>query len=53
MQEKLDIQVNDEIYKICDLKTMDTPLISKVQLDEYTNEAQKNFDFDFENWYYL
>lgn len=54
MQEKLDISFNDEIYKVCDLKRKDTPLIAKVELDEYTDLAQKNFDFDFtgENKFY-
>ena len=54
MQEKLEITFNDEIYKICDLKRKKTPLVSKVELDEYTKEAQKNFDFDFigENKFY-
>lgn len=54
MQEKLELNFNDEIYKICDLKRKNIPLISKVELDEYTEEAQKNFDYDFngENKFY-
>lgn len=54
MQEKLELSFNDEIYKICDLKRKNIPLISKVELDEYTEEAQKNFDYDFngENKFY-
>lgn len=38
---------NEGIRKICDLEKEKTPLISKVKVDEYTNEVQKCFDYDF------
>ena len=53
MQDKL-FTLEDEIDKICDLKTSNTPLISKVSVDEFTKEVEKNFDYDFigENKFY-
>lgn len=32
---------------LCKLKRKDVPLITKVQIDEYTNMVQKNFDYEF------
>lgn len=45
---------NSDILKVCDLKKSNNPLVSKVKIDEFTNEANKNFDFDFdgENKFY-
>lgn len=45
--EKLMIQFEGELLEIGELKKSKTPLKSKVQLDEFTNIASKNFDFDF------
>lgn len=33
---------------LCNLKKKNTPLISEVPLDEFTNEAQLNFDYEFD-----
>lgn len=46
-QLSLTLNYSDYITKICDLKRKKEPLTSKVSLDEFTNEANKNFDFDF------
>lgn len=53
-QTSLILNYKDSITKICDLKRSDKPLVSRVQVDEFTNEANKNFDFDFdgENKFY-
>lgn len=53
-QQSLLLQYENELTKICDLRRSRTPLISKVQVDEFTNEANKNFDFEFdgENKFY-
>lgn len=37
----------NELIKICDLKRKKEPLISKVELDKFTQKANDNFDFDF------
>lgn len=44
----------NELIKICDLKRKKEPLISKVELDKFTQKANDNFDFDFngENVFY-
>lgn len=47
-QDSLLLNFGDSITKICDLKRSNTPLISKVEIDEFTDEANKNFDFDFD-----
>lgn len=39
---------NQYINKICKLEKEDKPLISKVELDEFTKIAQSNFDFEFD-----
>lgn len=53
-QLNLEIKNDDNIIKICDLQKSKKPLISKVKIDEFTNEASKNFDYDFngENKFY-
>lgn len=33
---------------LCEMKRKDTPLISRVPLDEFTNMAQANFDYEFD-----
>jgi energy-coupling factor transporter ATP-binding protein EcfA2 len=33
---------------LCELKRKEEPLISEVPLDEFTNEAQLNFDYEFD-----
>ena len=43
----LDLRNNDDVIKIENLRRSDKPLISKVQVDEFTQEANKNFDFEF------
>lgn len=46
--EELNLDYNsDEIIKICNLQRSETPLLSKVAIDEFTSEADKNFDYDF------
>jgi len=47
-QQQLLLNYGDGITKICDLKRSQEPLISKVEIDSFTNEANKNFDFDFD-----
>lgn len=47
-QQSLLLNFGNSITKICDLKRSKTPLISKVEIDEFTEEANKNFDFDFD-----
>lgn len=32
---------------LCNIKRKDTPLVTEVPLDEFTNEAQLNFDYEF------
>ena len=53
-QTSLLLNYENEITKICELKRSDTPLISKVKIDKFTNEANKNFDYEFdgENKFY-
>lgn len=48
--EQLNLVLNygDGITKICDLRRKKQPLISKVSLDKFTDEANRNFDFDFD-----
>lgn len=47
--EEINLDYNsDEIIKICDLKRSEQPLLSKISTDEFTNEADKNFDYDFD-----
>lgn len=36
-----------ECTVLCNLTKKNTPLISKVPIDEFTNEAQLNFDYEF------
>lgn len=56
MENQLTLQFDfkNNIDKICDLKRSNIPLVSKVKIDEFTNEANKNFDFEFkgENKFY-
>ena len=47
-QGQLLLNYGDGITKIYDLKRSKEPLISKVEIDSFTNEANKNFDFDFD-----
>ena len=47
-QESLLLNYENSITKICDLRRSKTPLISRVEIDEFTQEANKNFDFDFD-----
>lgn len=49
-EEQLNLIINygDDITKICELKRKKEPIIAKVQLDKFTDEANKNFDFDFD-----
>lgn len=46
-QISLPLNYGKDIIKICDLKREETPLVSRVKIDEFTDEANKNFDFDF------
>lgn len=45
---KMMFEYENEIYKISELKKSKSPLISEVILDNFTNKAQENFDFDFD-----
>lgn len=47
-QTILHLEIEKGVTKICDLKRSDTPIISLVAIDEYTNEASKNFDYSFD-----
>lgn len=47
-QQSLLLNYGDNIVKIYELKRKKEPIISKVSLDEFTDEANKNFDFDFD-----
>ena len=47
-QIKMILNYNDSITKICELRRCKEPIISKVQIDKFTDEANKNFDFDFD-----
>lgn len=44
----MNIKYKNDIQKICDLKRSNIPITSNVKVDEFTNEAQKNFDYNFE-----
>lgn len=43
-----DLMGNGYINKICNLKKSKSPLESKVELDEFTQMAQENFDYKFD-----
>lgn len=47
-QQSLLLNFGESITKISDLKRKREPLIAKVSLDKFTDEANKNFDFDFD-----
>lgn len=47
-QLTLDLYYENQINKICDLKRIETPIVSKVELDEGTKRASENFDYDFD-----
>lgn len=47
-QQSLILQFDNQLTKVCDLKKSKIPLISKVKLDKFTKEANKNFDYDFD-----
>ena len=51
---KLNLYFEGQLNEIAELKRSKTPLISKVQLDNFTEKANENFDFDFdgENKFY-
>lgn len=51
---KLELEFKDELIEIDKLERSKTPLISKVNINEFTNKANENFDFDFdgENKFY-
>lgn len=53
-QTNLLLNYDNELTKVCELRRKKEPIISKVEVDEFTNEANKNFDFDFdgENKFY-
>lgn len=52
--EKLLLEFEDELLEIGELKRSKKSLKSKVKIDDFTNIASKNFDFDFngENEFY-
>ena len=55
MEEKqIKLDLYDNSLKICDLKRKKEPLISQVKIDNFTMEASKNFDYDFngKNYFY-
>ena len=45
---KLNLQYEGELNEIAQLNRSKIPLISKVQLDNFTKKADENFDFDFD-----
>lgn len=47
-QQKLILNYDNSLTKIYELKRCKEPLVSKVELDSFTDEANKNFDFDFD-----
>lgn len=47
-QGSLALNCGDEIIKICNLNRSKVPLTSQVEVDEFTKEASKNFDYDFD-----
>lgn len=47
-QESLLLNFGDSITKICDLRRSIIPMTSKIEIDEFTAEANNNFDFDFD-----
>lgn len=47
-QISLVLSYGNGITKICDLSRAKEPLTSQVEVDEFTKEASKNFDYDFE-----
>lgn len=53
-QLTLNLTYDNQINKICDLRRSESPLISKVDVDDGTKKASENFDFDFdgENKFY-
>ena len=48
MNEKLNLYFDGQLNEIAELKRSKTPLISKVELDNFTQKANENFDFDFD-----
>lgn len=46
-QNELIFEWKDKITKIANLKRSKKPMISKVQVDKYTQKAQDSFDYDF------
>ena len=49
-EEQLNIALDygNEIIKICELARKSEPLITNVEIDDFTNEASKNFDYNFD-----
>lgn len=47
-QLAMSFENKDCLKKICDLSRSNTPIIAKVQVDEYTDKANENFDYDFD-----
>ena len=47
---KLQLEFEDELIEIDKLKRSEKPLISKVNINEFTNKANENFDFDFDGY---
>ena len=47
INESLNLKFDNELVKICDLYKVNKPIITKVKMDEFTNEVGKNFDYDF------
>lgn len=46
-QLTLDLDKCQNVYIVETLKKSNKPITSQIKLDEFTNEAQKNFDYDF------
>lgn len=47
-QTQLYFTYEDKINNVCNLKRSKTPLTAKIELDNFTNKAQENFDYDFD-----
>ncbi len=47
-QQNLILKFDNQLTKVCDLKRSKTPMTSKIKKDEFIEEANKNFDYDFD-----
>ena len=52
-QLEFDLDKCNNINILGKIEKSDTPIVSNVELDKFTNEAQKNFDYDFDGTSYF